>query len=123
MYRPDLNPIEHRWDQLKRRVRRRNLVPSTREELRIAAAREEWNVVPQGHIQSLLSSTQAVNSLPEDTFFGKVSSSSGMEATRIQLWKPDRRNYIYGGVGERYVSYNVIIEFRKWQCNALGMYY
>lgn len=96
MYRPDLNPIEHRWDQLKRRVRRRNLVPSTREELRIAAAREEWNVVPQGHIQSLLSSTQrwmqAVISLPEDMFFGKVHESdqnSIMEArsTKLCLWR------------------------------------
>lgn len=54
-YSPDLNPIEHMWEQLKRRIRRRNPVPSTIEQLRFAA-QYEWNAIPQEYIQTLLSS-------------------------------------------------------------------
>lgn len=54
-YSPDPNPIEHLWDQLKRNIRRRNPVPSTIGELRIAA-QEEWNAIPQENIQTLISS-------------------------------------------------------------------
>uniref|UniRef100_V5G1E7 Transposable element Tcb1 transposase n=1 Tax=Anoplophora glabripennis TaxID=217634 RepID=V5G1E7_ANOGL len=54
-YSPDLNPIEHLWDQLKRRIRQRNPVPNTLEELRLAA-QYEWNAIPQDFIQTLISS-------------------------------------------------------------------
>ena len=43
---PDLSPIEHLWDQLDRRVRRRRQQPHTLNELR-AALTEEWQRIPQ----------------------------------------------------------------------------
>ena len=52
---PDLNPIEHLWDTLKRHIRERNPVPMTLGELRIAA-QEEWNAVSQEAIQTLIQS-------------------------------------------------------------------
>ena len=42
---PDMNPIEHLWDELGRRVSRRDNQPINRETL-IAALQEEWNNVP-----------------------------------------------------------------------------
>lgn len=43
---PDLNPIEHVWDNLKRRVRARNPAPANIEELK-TALEEEWEALPQ----------------------------------------------------------------------------
>lgn len=54
-YSPDLNPIEHLWDQLKIRIRARNPVPMTLNQLRFAA-HQEWNAIPQECIQNLISS-------------------------------------------------------------------
>lgn len=52
---PDLNPIEHLWDVLKRRVRDRNHVPSNITELK-AALLEEWERIPQELIKKLIGS-------------------------------------------------------------------
>lgn len=52
---PDLNPIEHVWDELKRRVRSRNPAPSTVNELKSALI-EEWEGIPQASIQKLITS-------------------------------------------------------------------
>lgn len=52
---PDLNPIEHLWDELKRRVRGRNAPPSTLQELQQAIA-EEWEATPQDLIKTLVKS-------------------------------------------------------------------
>lgn len=52
---PDLNPIEHLWDQLKRRVRARNSAPSTVEELKTALL-EEWDNIPQEDVKKLIRS-------------------------------------------------------------------
>ena len=38
---PDLNPIEHLWDELERRVRRRNPLPTSEAEL-FKFLQEEW---------------------------------------------------------------------------------
>lgn len=43
---PDLNPIEHVWDYLKRQVRKREPAPSNVTELK-AALQEVWDVIPQ----------------------------------------------------------------------------
>lgn len=50
---PDLNPIEHIWDNLKRRVRARSPVPTTLGELKTAVV-EEWHNIPQSEIQDVM---------------------------------------------------------------------
>ena len=52
---PDLSPIEHLWDQLDRRVRKRRQQPATLDQLR-AALTEEWQRIPQASINRLIAS-------------------------------------------------------------------
>lgn len=52
---PDLNPIEHVWDELGRRVRARVNAPATRHEL-FRALEEEWNNIPQQTIARFIAS-------------------------------------------------------------------
>lgn len=52
---PDLNPIEHVWDELKRKVRSRTPAPSCLNELK-AALIEDWEGIPQESIQKLIRS-------------------------------------------------------------------
>ncbi|UYV78263.1 hypothetical protein LAZ67_16000727 [Cordylochernes scorpioides] len=49
---PDLNPIEHVWDALGRRIGARHLSPRTLVELRTALL-EEWGLLPLDLLQSL----------------------------------------------------------------------
>ncbi|GFW26698.1 transposable element Tcb2 transposase [Trichonephila clavipes] len=50
---PDLNPIEHVWDFLGRRLAARTLPPVTIRELRLAL-QEEWAAMPQQLIDTLI---------------------------------------------------------------------
>jgi len=52
-YSPDLNPLEHLWDELGRRVQRR--APTSRPAL-IRILREEWDAIPQDFIRRLIQS-------------------------------------------------------------------
>ena len=52
---PDLNPIEHLWDQLQRRISGRNTLPQTLDELQTALL-EEWEAIPQDCIKTLVRS-------------------------------------------------------------------
>ena len=52
---PDLNPIEHLWDNLDTRVRQRQNPPGNVNELRDALL-EEWNNIPQAQINNLFHS-------------------------------------------------------------------
>ena len=52
---PDLNPIEHVWDELKRRVRARSPAPTRLQELQLAIE-EEWNAIPQDFMVKLIRS-------------------------------------------------------------------
>lgn len=52
---PDLNPIEHIWDQLKKRIRSRIQPPSNLSQLRQAAL-EEWENIPQERVKNLINS-------------------------------------------------------------------
>ena len=54
-YSPDLNPIEHLWDQLGRRVGSRLDQPTTRARL-IQLLQEEWNLIPQECLRRLIRS-------------------------------------------------------------------
>ncbi|GFV41002.1 transposable element Tc1 transposase [Trichonephila clavipes] len=50
---PDLNPIEHVWDFLGRRLAARTLTPVTIRELRLAL-QDEWAAIPQQLIDTLI---------------------------------------------------------------------
>uniref|UniRef100_A0A3B3QA75 Tc1-like transposase DDE domain-containing protein n=1 Tax=Paramormyrops kingsleyae TaxID=1676925 RepID=A0A3B3QA75_9TELE len=52
---PDLNRIEHVWDQLKQRLDNRTPPPRDLAELRVALV-EEWNALPQDNIMRLVRS-------------------------------------------------------------------
>ena len=54
-YSPDLNPIEHVWDALDRRVRKRVNVPNNVAQLQLALF-QEWNNIPQRTIDNLVGS-------------------------------------------------------------------
>ena len=60
---PDMSPIEHVWDDLKRRVYARPHPPRTLRELRQAVV-QEWNNIPQQLIdQKILSMRRRVQDL------------------------------------------------------------
>ncbi|PZC74838.1 hypothetical protein B5X24_HaOG207102 [Helicoverpa armigera] len=50
---PDMNPIEHMWDEEKRRVRARQPFAQTMQELK-TAIEEEWEMIPQNFIERLI---------------------------------------------------------------------
>lgn len=52
---PDMNPIEHMWDELKKRIRSRVHAPTTLREL-TTAAQEEWDNIPQDVVEGLIRS-------------------------------------------------------------------
>ncbi|GFV02610.1 transposable element Tcb1 transposase [Trichonephila clavipes] len=52
-YSPDLNPIEHVWDMLGRRISARQPLPTCLPELRRALL-DEWCNIPQDQIDNLL---------------------------------------------------------------------
>ena len=54
-YSPDLNPIEHLWDEVKRRINRRRPAPITAAQLAIAVE-EEWRNLPMAVINRLVHS-------------------------------------------------------------------
>ena len=56
-YSPDLSPIEHLWDELDRRVRRRRNTPNTLRQLRTALLEERENI-PMRKINALVNSMQ-----------------------------------------------------------------
>ena len=56
-YSPDLSPIEHFWDELDRRVRRRRNTPNTLGQLRTALL-EEWENIPMRKINAQVNSMQ-----------------------------------------------------------------
>ena len=64
-YSSDMNPIEHLWDTLDRRVRARTPPPQSHAELRQALI-EEWHRIPQWRINRLITSMpRRVNALAE----------------------------------------------------------
>ncbi|GBM59110.1 hypothetical protein AVEN_255652-1 [Araneus ventricosus] len=52
---PDLNPIEHVWDMLGRRIACRNVPPGTLHELQQALL-QEWALLPQQAINDAIAS-------------------------------------------------------------------
>ena len=54
---PDLNPIEHAWDELGRRLNDRPSAPANLVQLQQALI-EEWNRIPQHVIRRLIASMQ-----------------------------------------------------------------
>ena len=56
-YSPDLSPIEHLWDNLDRRVRKRQNPPTILAQLRNDLV-DEWNNIPMRTINALVKSVQ-----------------------------------------------------------------
>ena len=54
-YSPDLTPIEHMWDELDRRVRKRRNPPRNS---RTTALIDEWNNIPMRTVNALVNSIQ-----------------------------------------------------------------
>lgn len=52
---PDLNPIEHLWDELKKRIRARANTAKNLQELKVAIE-EEWDGIPQDFVVTLIRS-------------------------------------------------------------------
>ena len=52
---PDLNPIEHLWDQLDKRVRQRQPTPQTLYQLR-QMLQQEWRTIPTNNVRNLTES-------------------------------------------------------------------
>ena len=52
-YSPDLSPIEHLWDEIDRRIRRRPQAPQNLQQLTDAII-EEWDRLPQRKINTLV---------------------------------------------------------------------
>ena len=51
---PDLNPIEHVWDYLERRVRGRSPTPKSKADL-VSALQEEWVTISPEYLENLVS--------------------------------------------------------------------
>ena len=56
-YSPDLTRIEHKWDELDRRVRKRRNPSATLAQLRNALI-DEWNNIPMRTVNALVNSIQ-----------------------------------------------------------------
>ena len=56
-YSPDLTPIEHMWDELDRRVRKRRNPPATLAQLRYALI-DGWNNIPMRTVNALVKCIQ-----------------------------------------------------------------
>ena len=56
-YRIDLTPIEHMWDELDRRVKKRRNPPATLAQLRNVLI-DEWNNIPMRTVNALVNSIQ-----------------------------------------------------------------
>ena len=52
---PDLNPIEHLWNQLDKRVRQRQPPPQTLDQLR-QMLQQEWRTIPRNNVRNLIES-------------------------------------------------------------------
>jgi transposase len=52
---PDLNPIEHLWDQLDKRVRQRQPPPLTLDQLR-QMLQQEWRTILRNNVRNLIES-------------------------------------------------------------------
>ena len=52
---PDLNPIEHLWDELERRLRGRTIPPKNENEL-FKFLHEEWKIIPRNILEKLVDS-------------------------------------------------------------------
>jgi transposase len=52
---PDLNPIEHLWDHLDKRVRQRQHLPQTINQL-CQMLQQEWRTIPRNNVRKLIES-------------------------------------------------------------------
>ena len=77
-YSPDLTPIEHMWDELDRRVRKRRNPPATLAQLRNALI-DEWNNIPMRTVKSLVNSIQR-----------RITAATAARGGHTRYWFSDR---------------------------------
>jgi transposase len=56
---PDLNPIEHLWDHLDKRVRQRQPPPQTLDQL-CQMLQQEWRTIPRNNVRKLIESMHSI---------------------------------------------------------------
>ncbi|GFV31380.1 fatty acid synthase [Trichonephila clavipes] len=96
-YSADLNPIEHVWDMLGRRIAARQPSPTCLPELRRALL-DEWCNIPQDQIDNLYSACLGVIRSEEPQI--KATPSPGrVLAFSDTLFHPERSYVIIGGLG------------------------
>ncbi|GFX45739.1 transposable element Tc3 transposase [Trichonephila clavipes] len=86
-YSPDLNPIEHVWDMLRRRIAARQSPPTCLPELRRALL-DEWCNIPQDQIDNLILSMLGICAKIKDEV-EKLAYQLNEEAERTE--RPIRR--------------------------------
>ncbi|GFV63648.1 transposable element Tcb2 transposase [Trichonephila clavipes] len=77
---PDMNPIEHVWDALGRRVAGRQLPPQTLQELERALL-EEWDRIPQLMVNSL------IDSMPQSSEYSAICEEGGNTTVFFGVFK------------------------------------
>ncbi|ERL93239.1 hypothetical protein D910_10535 [Dendroctonus ponderosae] len=78
---PDLNVIEPVWDQLKRRIRRRDLTPENLAELENAVL-QEWHNIPQELIRKLL---YGISRRLRDIIRARCTVASKLHNTEVEI--------------------------------------
>ncbi|GFW56491.1 transposable element Tc3 transposase [Trichonephila clavipes] len=107
-YSPDLNPIEHVWDMLGRRMTACQPQPTCLPELRRALL-DEWCHIPQDQIDNLILSMPRRCTIERDRFWQRLVSTKVMKSTV--------KFYELKGSGKKLISFeNLLINFFVQRC-------
>ncbi|GFV14995.1 acyl-CoA synthetase family member 2, mitochondrial [Trichonephila clavipes] len=114
---PDLNPIEHVWYMLVRRIAARPRPPATVRDLEIALL-EEWNSIPQSLIDNLIASM--ANRLPVNERDNQ-NAKQGAESSQPEVPLSLRRAKSISTFINKYTSVTQITQTpgKSWEALAI----